>query len=170
MPKPKRPLSRLYFLVVFSFLLPLAGFFIYAAKNHVAFFFLAAALMVNIILLVAFHQRLAKKQAAITLQKEEYFEKTNLLKAELEKEWRTIESLRHKIVNYSQLKDLTEKLGMCLSLEETSSTLSVEVNKLFGHKDITVILYLFHSEIGELGISSSQQGQMQVHLKAKKGD
>lgn len=157
-------------MVVFSFLLPLAGFFIYAAKYHAAFFFLAAALVVNIILLAAFHRRLSKKQAIITLQKEEYFEKTNLLKAELGQEWQTIESFRHKIVNYSQLKNLIEKLGMCLSLEETSTTLSVEVNKLFGHKDITVILYLFHSTIGELGISSSQKGQMQVHLKAKKGD
>jgi diguanylate cyclase (GGDEF)-like protein len=33
-----------------------------------------------------------------------------------------------------------------------------------------VILYLFHSTTGELGISSSQRGQMQVNLKAKKGD
>jgi diguanylate cyclase (GGDEF)-like protein len=170
MSKPKKPLFKLYFLVVFSFLLPLGGFFIYAAKYHVAFLYLAAALVINIILLMVFHQRLAQKQSFITLQKEEYFEKTNMLKAELSNEWQMIEAFRRKIINYSQLKDLTEKLSMCLNLEETSNVLSIEVGKLFGHKDITVILYLFHSKLGELGIYSSQKGQMQINLKAKKGD
>ncbi len=170
MSKQKKPLFRLYFLAVFSFLLPLVGLFVYAAKYHAAFFFLAVALVVNIVLLVIFHRRLSQKQSLISLQKEEYFEKTNMLKAELSNEWQTIEVFRHKIINYSQLKDLTEKLSMCLSLEETSNTLSFEVNKLFGHKDITVILYLFHSKIGELGITSSQKGQMQINLKAKNGD
>jgi diguanylate cyclase (GGDEF)-like protein len=168
--KPKKPLFKLYFLVVFSFLLPIVGFFVYAAKYQTAFFYLAAALIVNIILLIAFHQRLTKKQSLITLQKEEYFEKTNMLKAELIGEWQIIEAFRRKIVNYSQLKELTEKLSMCLSLQDTSDVLSQELGKLFGHKDITVILYLFHSKLGELGIYSSQKGQMQVNLKAKKGD
>jgi diguanylate cyclase (GGDEF)-like protein len=146
------------------------GFFVYASHNPAAYFFLAAALLVNVFLLMAFHGRLQKKQSQISLQKEEYFERANLLKAELEREWETIESLRQKIVSYSHLKELTEKLSLCLSLEETSNTLSVEVSRLFGHKDVTVILYLFHSITGELGISSSQKGQMQVNLKAKKGD
>ncbi len=168
--KPKKPLSKLYFLVIFSFFVPLAGFFVYATRNPAAYFFLAAALLVDIFLLVAFHRRLQKKQSQIVLLKEEYFEKANLLKVELQHEWETIASLRLKIISYSQLKDLTEKLSLCLSLEDTSSTLSVEVSKLFGHKDVTVILYLFHSTTGELGISSSQKGQMQVNLKAKKGD
>ena len=119
---------------------------------------------------MAFHRRLQKKQSQIALLKEEYFERANLLKAELQHEWETIASLRLKIINYSQLKDLTEKLSLCLSLEDTSNTLSVEVSKLFGQKDVTVILYLFHSTTGELGISSSQKGQMQVNLKAKRGD
>ena len=146
------------------------GFFIYAAKYPAAFFILAITLMALIIFLVSFHQRLSRKQSIISLQKEEYFEKTNMLKAELSNEWQNIETLRHKIINYSQLKDLTEKLSLCLSLDETSSMLSQEVNKLFGHKDITVILYLFHSKLGELGISSSQKGQMHINLKAKNGD
>ncbi len=168
--KPKKPLSRLYFLVVFSFLVPLVGFFVYASHNPAAYFFLAAALLINIFLLMAFHRRLQKKQSHIALQKEEYFERANLLKAELQREWETIESLRQKIISYAHLKELTEKLSLCLSLEETSNTLSVEVSRLFGHKDVTVILYLFHSTTGELGLSSSQKGQMQVDLKAKKGD
>jgi diguanylate cyclase (GGDEF)-like protein len=149
---------------------PLAGFFVYATHNTIAYFFLAAALLADILLLISFHSRLQKKQSQIALLKEEYFEKANILKAELQHEWETIASLRLKIINYSNLKDLTEKLSLCLSLEDTSNTLSVEVSKLFGHKDVTVILYLFHSTTGELGISSSQKGQMQVNLKAKKGD
>ena len=150
--------------------MPLAGFFVYATRNPIAYFFLASALSADIFLLISFHGRLQKKQSQIALLKEEYFEKANLLKAELHHEWEAIASLRLKIINYSHLKELTEKLSMCLSLEETSGTLSVEVSKLFGHKDVTVILYLFHSTTGELGISSSQKGQMQVNLKAKKGD
>jgi len=168
--KPKKPLSRLYFLVVFSFIVPLAGFFVYATRNPVAYFFLAAALIIDIVLLISFHGRLQKKHSQISLLKEEYFERANLLKVELQHEWETIASLRVKIINYAQLKELTEKLSLCLSLEETSNALSVEVARLFGLKDVTVILYLFHSTTGELGISSSQKGQMQVNLKAKKGD
>jgi len=149
---------------------PLAGFFVYATRDPVAYFFLAAALLADIFLLMAFHGRLQKKQSQIALLKEEYFERANLLKIELQHEWETIASLRLKIINYAQLKELTEKLSFCLSLEDTSNTLSVEVSRLFGHKDVTVILYLFHSTTGDLGISSSQKGQMQVNLKAKKGD
>ena len=150
--------------------MPLGGFFVYATKNPVAYAFLAVALIADIFLLAAFHRRLQKKQSHIALLKEEYFEKANLMKVDLEHEWEAIASLRLKIINYAQLKDLTEKLSMCLSLQDTSNTLSIEVAKLFGHKDVTVILYLFHSTTGELGISSSQKGQMQINLKAKKGD
>ena len=73
-----------------------------------------------------------KKNSRTSLfQKEEYFEKANLLKAELQREWETIASLRLKIINYAHLKELTEKLSLCLSLEETSNTLSVEVSPSF---------------------------------------
>ncbi len=146
------------------------GFFFYATKYHVVFFYLAGLLAVVIVLLIIFHRRLSQKQSLIVLQKEEYFEKTNMLKAELNGEWQSIEAFRRKIINYSQLKNLTEKLSLCLSLDETSNVLSAEIGRLFGQKDITVILYLFHSKLGELGIYSSQKGQMQINLKAKKGD
>ena len=36
--------------------------------------------------------------------------------------------------------------------------------------DVKSIPYLFHSKTGELGISSSQKGQMRVNIKSKKGD
>ena len=161
---------RLYFLVIFSFCVPLAAILIYATKHQVAFFFISFALLINIVLLVVFHLRLQRKQSVIALQKEDYSERANLLKSEIDQEWKTITIIKNKIINYGKLKDLTEKLSLSLGLEETSSTLCAEVNKLFGHKEITVILYLFQSATGQLGISSSQKGQMQVNLKAKKGD
>ena len=168
--KPNRPLSSLYFLVIVSFLIPLIGLFIYATRYQLTFVFLVIALLINIAFLIAFHKRLAQKQSRISLQKEEYFEKANILKSELEHEWQTIESFRKKIVNYSQLKDLTEKLSASLSLLDTSNTLCSEVNKLFGNKHITTILYLFHKKTGELGISSSQKGNSHINIKSKKGD
>ena len=169
--KPKPQSSKLYFLVFSSFFSLLIGLFVYATNYQVSFFvFLGIALLFNILLLWSFHRRLVHKQSEIDLQKEEYFEKANLLKADLDKEWKAIDSFRKKIVSYSQLKDLTEKLSMSLTLAETSQVLSSEVNDFFGHKDITVILYLFHSKTGELGISSSQKGQLQVNIKSKNGD
>jgi diguanylate cyclase (GGDEF)-like protein len=168
--KPKRQSSNLYFLVVLSFVAPLIGLFVYATNYQITFFiFLGLALLVNIVLLWSFHRRLVLKQSQINLQKEEYFEKANLLKAELEQEWQTIESFRKKIISYSQLKDLTEKLSMSLTVAETSQALSSEASNFFGY-DITVILYLFHSKTSELGISSSQKGHIQVNIKSKKGD
>ena len=169
--KPKQPSYRIYFLLFSSFFILLIGLFVYATQYQAAFFiFLGGALLLNIILLWSFHRRLVLKQSQINIQKEEYFEKANLLKAELDKEWRAIESFRRKIISYSQLKELTERLSMSLTLSETSQTLSSEVSNFFGDKDITVILYLFHSRTGELGISSSQKGQMQVNIKSKNGD
>ena len=56
--------------------MPLAGFFVYATRNPVAYFFLAVALLADIFLLIAFHGRLQKKQSQIALLKEEYFEKS----------------------------------------------------------------------------------------------
>jgi diguanylate cyclase (GGDEF)-like protein len=169
--KPKKQSFRNYFLVFSCFTILLVGLFVYATSYQTTFFiFLGLSLLLSILLLVSFHRRLVQKQSQINIQKEEYFEKANLMKAELNKEWRAIESFRRKIINYSQLKDLTEKLGMSLTLAETSQTLSGEVSHFFGHKDITVILYLFHSQTGELGISSSQKGQMQVNIKSKNGD
>lgn len=168
--KPKKQSSKKYFLVFFSFAIPLAGLFVYAMQFQSVFFlFLGVGLLLNIILLFSFHRRLTIKQSQINIQKEEYFEKANVLKAEIEKEWKAVESFRRKIINYSQLKELTEKLSASLTLAETSQAISSEVSSFFG-RDNTVILYLFHSQTGELGISSSQKGQMQVNIKSKKGD
>lgn len=169
--KPKRQSSKLFLAVLASFFILLVGLFVYATSHQSTFFILLGVISaLNIFLLWSFHRRLVLKQSEINIQKEEYFEKANVLKAELDKEWRAIESFRQKIISYSKLKDLTEKLSMSLTQTETSQTLSSEVNEFFGHKDITVILYLFHSQTGELGISSSQKGQLQINIKSKNGD
>jgi len=65
---------------------------------------------------------------------------------------------------------LIEKLTVSFSLEETTKTLSSEVNRLFGSDEVTVILYLFHSKTGELGVSQSQRGSLKMNLMAKHGD
>lgn len=169
--KPKPQSSSLFLPVLLSFLLLFAGLFFYATYYQITFLILfGSALIFSIILLWSFHRQLVLKQSEIKIQKEEYFEKANLLKSDIDQEWAAIESFREKIINYSRLKDMTEKLSMSLTLAETSQALSSEVSHFFGHKDITVILYLFHSKTGELGISSSQKGQLQVNIKSKNGD
>ncbi len=158
-------------LLITVLLLPLVGFFIFATILQPKFFiFLGMGLLVCIFYLIALRNRLAKKQSEIQLWIQNYGEQMNLAEAGIKQEKIAIESFREKIVNYSQLKGLTEKLSMCLTLEDTSKTFSAEVNRLFGDKDTTIILYLFHSKTGTLGISSSQKGQMRINIKSKKGD
>ena len=131
---------------------------------------LAVALLIVIAFLVPMRIGFIKKNAEITLKSEDIRERINLTEAENAQEKKAIASFQEKIIDLSQLKDLTEKLSMSLYLEDTSKTLSSEVNRLFGKKDSTIILYLFHSKTGELGISSSQKGEMRVNIKNKKGD
>ncbi|MCK5014405.1 MAG: sensor domain-containing diguanylate cyclase [Candidatus Omnitrophica bacterium] len=132
--------------------------------------FLSIGLAICISYLFVLRDRLIKKQSEIKLWIQNYDEQMNLVEADIAQEQIAIESFREKIVNYSQLKGLTERLSMCLTQEDTSKTLSAEVNRLFGDKDTTIILYLFHSRTGALGISSSQKGQMRINIKSKKGD
>ncbi len=166
---PKKQFFSPHFLLAIL-LLPLVGFFVYAKVYQPHFFiFLALALLACILLLVSLHIRLIKKQAEISLQKQDYLERVNLIEAEILKQEQTIEALRQKIINHALLKELTEKLTMCLTLEDTSLALSSEVSQLWSD-DVTIILYLFHHEKRELGIISSQKGQYHINLKAKKGD
>ena len=169
--KPKKqsfdPTSFLFAIL----LILLAGFFYFAVTVSPGFFiYLNAALAVLLAYLVMRWNRLAKKRSEVELQAQNYKEYANLIEADIQQERAAIESYREKIVNFDQLKVLTEKLSMCLTLEDTSRILSSQVSKLFGDKDSTIILYLFHSKTGELGLSSSQKGQMRVNIKSKKGD
>ena len=169
-PKPKKLLSNPYFLIACFYLFPLIAFFIYALTCPHAFFILAFGQLFILFFLLTFRNRLIKKHAGTDLARQDLHEKSNLLQAEIQKEEQALESYSKKIISYSQLKDLTEHLSLCLSLSDTSDALSQEVTKLFGGEDITAILYLFQAKTGELGISSSQKGQMRVNLKSKKGD
>jgi len=169
--KPKTQLFNFPLLPVAGLLIPLVGFFVFATVFEPKFFiFLTAGLVVCILYLIPLRNRLIEKQSEIGLQIQNYTEQTNLVEADIQRERIAIEAFRDKIVNFSQLKGLTERLSMCLTLEDTSKTFSAEVNRLFGDKDTTIILYLFHSKTGELGISSSQKGQMRINIKSKKGD
>jgi len=160
--------SFLFVAIIFSVLI---GLFIVAIFYINSFFiYIDISLIICLIYIIPLRSRLIKKESQVNLRVQDIQEHSNLLEAEINYEKIAIESLRDKIVNSSQLKGLTEQLSMCLSLEDTSKTLSAEVNKLFGDKETTIILYLFHSKTGELGISSSKKGQMSINIKSKKGD
>ncbi|NTV29372.1 MAG: sensor domain-containing diguanylate cyclase [Candidatus Omnitrophica bacterium] len=167
----KRRLSKYYFFFVASLLVPLVGFFIYASQYETKFFlFLALAFAVNIVILLGLYRRLKRKRSEVDLQKEEFFEKANLMKADLEKEWQAIGAFRQKIIAYSQLKGLVERLSACLSVEDTAHTLCQEAAGLFSHGDSTIILYLFDQQTGELSIAAAERNQRAVNIKSKHGD
>ena len=168
---PRRPLFNSYFLPLSILVVPLVLFFLYAIFFKPIFsIHLVIALIVCIIFLFPLRTNLSRRRAESLLEVQDYREHINLVEADIDHEKRNIEAFRQKIVSYSHLKGVTERLSLCLTLEDTSKTLSSEVHVLFGNKETTIILYLFHSKTGELGISSSQKGQMRVNLKDKKGD
>ncbi|MFA5059121.1 MAG: sensor domain-containing diguanylate cyclase [Candidatus Omnitrophota bacterium] len=171
--KPKKQLSNsaLLPLFFFFFIFFQIFFFSFSLRAHTGFlFFVAIAQIILIAFLFAVRLRIQKKRAEAEVKRQDYLEKNNLLEAEIETETSVLKAFQEKIINYSKLKDLTEKLSRCLSLEDTSETLSAETDRLFGDGDITTILYLFHSRTGELGLTSSQKGQMRINIKSKKGD
>lgn len=166
----KKQLSKNFLTVIASFL-SLAASFVYALLWEPTFsYILAIGLFVYLLYLVLLQVNLAKRNAEIQLQIQDLTEKKNLIEDEIRTHVLAIDSFRKKIISYLELKGLTEKLSLCLYLEDTSRTISAEVNRLYGDEDSTIILYLFHSKTGELGISSSQKGQIQVNIKSKKGD
>ena len=170
----KKPNKRSFnlFLLAFSCLFfLLVIFFVYALYyNQFFFYVIAGVLVVGIGFLIYDSVLLAKSRSITDLHKQDYLENNNLLQAEITKELAKAESFQKKTNNYFQLKNLTEQLSLCYSLADTSRVLSNQVSQLFDHAETTTILYVFHSRTGELGISSSQRGQMQINLKNKKGD
>lgn len=169
--QPKQRSLKYYTFLVVSLLVPLIGFFIYATQYQTSFFaFITIALLVNILLLSLFYRRLKMKKSGLKLQREEFFEKANVLKADLENESLVIASFRKKIIAYSQLKGIVEKLSMCLSQEDSAHTLCHEVGRLFEHGDATIILYLFDAATGDLAIAAAERNQRAVNIKSKRGD
>ncbi len=161
--------SRLALGLIFSF--PLAGFCLYVVLLQPRFILsLSVSLLFLLGIFIYQHFRLVWLRAEAELKRQDFQEKANLLEAQIERQWVALKSARKKLVDYFELKTIAEKLNQSFSLSDTSNVLSNEVSKLFGHKDLTVILYIFHSKTGELGISASHKGQMEVNIKAKKGD
>jgi diguanylate cyclase (GGDEF)-like protein len=169
--KLKKQLSNRWSLLLVLLVISLIVIFSYATFYQNTFFpYLAGASAVILIFLVAFHFQLVRRQAEIELKKQDALERMNLLQVEIAKEQLAIEAYEDKIVKYSYLKEVTEQLCLCFTLEETAQALSKEVDKFFGHEDVTIIIYLFHSKSGELGLSLSQKGQMRINVKEKQGD
>ena len=164
-------LSFKYYLSLSILVVALLSFFIQALLSPgKCFQCIILILLLSIGLLVFFQRKLNKKLALIRLERQDFIERINLSEAEVKKESQAIESLRDKVVNYASLKDIVEKLCLCLTLTDTSKTLCAEVNRFFGHLDITTILYLFYTRTGELALSCSHKGEIQINLKTKKGD
>ena len=169
--KLKRQLFKSRIFIISALTIPLVAFYIYAtALNNSFFIFLIVAAVAVIAYLVPSNHKLSLRKSEIELHIEDLKERKNLEEAGIVSENKAIESFREKIVSFSELKGLTEKLSMCVYLDETSKTFSEEVNKLFGYKETTIILYLFHSKTGDLGISSSHKGEMRVNIRLKQGD
>ncbi|MEW5894604.1 MAG: sensor domain-containing diguanylate cyclase [Candidatus Omnitrophota bacterium] len=161
--------SRFFFLAVL--VLPLIGFGAYALSARPQFFFLIFIALIFISGLSFFYyRRFTQLTAQYDIKRQDFYEQANVLESDIEKEWQGINAIKKKIVDYGRLKVLAEKLNQSFTIHETTRTLTSEVMQLFGHKEVTIILYLFQSKTGELGISASRKGQMEVNLKAKKGD
>lgn len=169
--KPKEQLSRYFLFLVASLLVPLAGFFAYAVRVEGRFFvFLSLALCVNIAALFLLYHRLKIKKSSFKLQREEYFEKANLLKADLEKERSAIAAFREDIVSYSRLQALLEALGRCLTLEDSVSALCQGTAALFDDRDSAVILYLVDQSSGRLVMAYAGRNHHAVNIRDQHGD
>ena len=85
-------------------------FFIFALYQPVFFKYLIFVFILILTFLIFFQQHFIKEQSQLDLTKEEFREQANLLEAEILKEKQLIQAFRQKIENYSQLKDLTERI------------------------------------------------------------
>ena len=169
--KLTQQLYKSSFLLSFLLVFTLLGFFFYAFVLRAVFFlYLIGALICALIYLLVHRVRLTEKLAGLSLQKQGFLEKANMTRAEIQKEINAIESIHEKIVRYSHLKDLTEKLCMSFSVQESAQVVTREVGHLFGRDDLTSILYFFHAKSGKLSLAAAVKGAAAVELYAKKGD
>ncbi len=169
--KPKNEYHSGSFPLVLKLLIPLAGLFMVALLTEPSYFFVIAAGLFGILaILIPLQIRLNRSRSAFELQSQDIRERINLIDFSLQKEDLSIRTFQEKIVDFSKLKELTDRLILSLTLDETTDTLSDAVRELLGDEDSTVILYLLHSKTGELGISKSHTGQMKINIKMKQGD
>lgn len=114
--------------------------------------------------------RWTRRKTDMDLKTQDLNEKINLVQVDAARETQAIQACNERIANYSYLKEVTEQLCLCFTLEETLRTFSFEAGELFGHREVTVIIYLFDPQTGELGLVSSQKGQNKIVIKEKRGD
>ncbi len=127
-------------------------------------------MLVSIIGALILNKKFQLNQSSLLLHIQDTNEKINLFEDEKIHEQEALKSFKQKIIISSKLKDITEKLSLCLTLEDTAKALTTSVSEVFPRDDVTMIFYLFHGKTGELGLKSSQKGQMKINLKNKKGD
>ncbi|MFP4473327.1 MAG: diguanylate cyclase [Candidatus Omnitrophota bacterium] len=168
----KKQLFNIRTAVIVLAVLPLAAFLMAAPALSlgIAILFLFVLFSGLAAVIIYYRLKALNIEAELLLREQDYLEQANLIEADIEKEWSGIASLRKKRINYAQLKSFIERLNQSFTLKETSHVLSQEVSRIFGLRNTTVILYIFHSKTGELGLSSSQKGEMEINLKAKQGD
>ncbi|MCR4336321.1 MAG: sensor domain-containing diguanylate cyclase [Candidatus Omnitrophica bacterium] len=152
--------------------LPIVGclFYAFISPSHFPILLVVLTIFVSVGIFLFFQFQLNHRRTLRLLQSQECLERSNLFQINMEKERKVIGSFQKRIERYSLLKDFLEQLNDVLTLEETTQVLIANVNRLFVDREITGILYLFHSQTGELGISLSKKGEMRVNLKNKKGD
>ncbi len=169
--KPKRQLYNSPFFFPVFLVVTLLGFFFYALVFQPAFIiYLIGCLTISLVYLFFQRAQLTNRLAAIGLQKQGFLEKSNLMRVEIQREINAIESVHERIIRFSHLKELTEKLGLSFSSRETSQILSREVGQLFGRKDLTVILFSLQHKTGRLSLESSYGGRGDAGIRAKNGD
>ena len=123
-----------------------------------------------LLILVSGHVRLSRAAADMDLSRQEIQEQVNLLEDELARGRAKAEAYRKKIIDYSQLQNLTENLCQNFHLTGTLQILYEHIELFFRDTQPAVMFYLFHSRVGELGLVLSQKGQMPYNVKAKQGD
>jgi len=153
--KPTKQFFNSVYTLLAVFIFPLIFFTFYAASNHLPFFrYLTLSLIVLLGVLIYFRRHMRKISTAMDLRKQDFLEKSNLVEDEVNREWLKIESLRKKIVNYSQLKELTEKLIRSFTIDDTARALVGEVLEMFGHKDLDATLFISEPKTGHLKIAA----------------
>ena len=127
--------------------IPLGGFLVYSIFLNQHFFTLVfSAIFFVIVFFVIVRKKTILIKSRHAICRQDFLEQANLLESDIKKEWKSVEAVHKKMVDYDQLKHIAEKLNDSFTIHDASKILSAEVSRLFGQKDATVILYLFHSK------------------------
>ncbi len=158
-----------FFIILLLF--SLVGFFSYAGYFASKFFiFLVFSLSIIVGYLVYSYISLSNRQMLVALERGECEERLNLLQADIVRKRQANNALQIKITNYALLKNLTEKLCASFTLADTAQIIASEVNGVYKHQQMTVIVYFFNNNSRQLAISASLRNQEPLNLKAKRGD